>query len=41
VDEEGVVVADVEGELADGLKEGQALDVAGGAADFGDDHVAV
>ena len=40
VDEEDVFRADLEGELADGLEEGQALDVARGAADLGDDDVA-
>ena len=39
VDEDGVVVPDFERELADGFEERQPLDVAGGAADLGDDHV--
>ena len=34
-----VVVADFQREFADGLQKRQALDVAGRAADFGDDHV--
>ncbi len=34
-----VVPPDVEAELADGLEERQALDVADGPADLGDDHV--
>jgi len=34
-----VVVADFERELADRFKERQAFDVAGRAADFGDDDV--
>ena len=41
VDVDAVFAADVEGELADGLEEGQALDVADGAADLGDDDVDV
>ena len=36
---EHVVAADVLAELADRLEEGQALDVAHGAADLGDEHV--
>ncbi len=36
---EHVLAADVLAELADGLEEGQALDVADGAADLGDEHV--
>ena len=40
MDEKRVVLADFERELADGLEERQALDVAGRAADLGDDHVA-
>ena len=39
VQENGVVVADFQRELADGFQERQALDVAGRAADFGDDDV--
>ena len=39
VHENGVVVAHLQRELADGLQERQPLDVAGRAADFGDDHV--
>ena len=39
VHEDDVVVPDFEREFADGFEERQALDVAGGAADFGDDHV--
>ena len=39
VDETGVADAGFQRELADGLEERQALDVAGGAADFGDDDV--
>ena len=35
----GVAAADFERELADGFEERQPLDVAGGAADFGDDDV--
>ncbi len=41
VDVQAVVLADVEGELADRFEERQALDVADGAADLGDDHVHV
>ena len=41
VDVEAVLLADVERELADGFEERQALDVADGAADLGDDHVHV
>ena len=41
VDEETVLTADVEGVLADRFEEGQAFDVADGAADFGDDDVDV
>ena len=41
VDVQAVLLADVEGELADRLQERQALDVADGAADLGDDHVHV
>ena len=40
VDVEDVVAAAVPAELADGLEEGQALDVADGAADLADQHVA-
>lgn len=39
--EEHVVTADLVANLADGLQEGQRLDVADGAADLGDDHVHV
>ena len=39
VQENRVVVADFEREFADGFQERQALDVAGRAADFGDDDV--
>ena len=39
VDVERVLAADVLAELADGLEEGQALDVADGAADLDDDDV--
>ena len=41
VDEEAVPAADVDGELADRLEEGQRLDVAHRAADLGDDDVDV
>ncbi len=41
VDVQAVLLADVEGELADGFQERQAFDVADGAADLGDDHVDV
>ena len=41
VDVHAVVLADVEGELADRLEERQALDVADRAADLGDDDVDV
>ena len=41
MDVEHVAPADVVAELADGLQEGQALDVAHRAADLGDDHVDV
>ena len=41
VDVEAVVLADVEGELADRFEERQPFDVADGAADLGDDHVHV
>ena len=41
VDVEAVLLAHVEGELADGLQERLALDVAHRAADLGDDHVDV
>ena len=41
VDVQAVVLADVEGELADGFEERQPFDVADGAADLGDDHVDV
>ena len=41
VDVQAVLLADVEGELADRFQERQALDVADGAADLGDDHVDV
>ena len=34
-----VVVADLENELADGFQKRQSLDVAGRAADFGDQHI--
>jgi hypothetical protein len=39
VEENGIVVADFEGEFANGFEKRQSLDVAGGAADFGDDNV--
>ena len=39
MDEQHVVPVDLPLELADGLDEGLPLDVADGAADFGDDHV--
>ena len=39
VDENAVLRADLEGELAQRFQERQALDVAGGAADLGDEHV--
>ena len=41
VDVEDVLAPDVLAELADGLEERQALDVAHGAADLGDEHVHV
>ena len=41
VDEGDILMADLVLELAQGLEEGQALDVTGRAADFGDDHVHV
>ena len=41
VDVEAVLLADVEGELANRLEERQALDVADRAADFGDHDVDV
>ena len=41
VDVQAVLLADVEGELADRLEERQPLDVADRAADLGDDHVHV
>ena len=41
VDVQAVLLAHVEGELADRLQEGLALDVAHRAADLGDDHVHV
>ena len=41
VDVQAVLLADVEGELADRFQERQALDVADRAADLGDDHVHV
>ena len=41
VDVQAVLLADVEGELADRFEERQPLDVADGAADLGDDHVHV
>jgi hypothetical protein len=40
VDVEDVAMADFVPELADGLQEGQALNIAHGAADLGDDDVA-
>ena len=39
VEEDGVVVANLEGEFANGFEKREALDVAGGAADFGDDNI--
>ncbi len=39
VDEQGVFAAQIAAELADGLDEGQSLDVADGAADLDDGHV--
>ena len=39
VHEHHVAVPGFERELADGFEKGQAFDVAGGAADFGDDDV--
>ena len=39
VDVAAVVAALLQTHLTDGLKEGLALDVAGGAADLGDDHI--
>ena len=39
MDEEAVLTADIDGELADGFDERQAFDVADGAADFDDRHV--
>jgi len=41
VDVHHVVAPDLVSELADRLQEGEALDVADGAADLGDDHVDV
>ena len=39
MNEQGVVLALLQADLTRGLQKGLALDVAGGAADFGDDHV--
>ena len=41
VDKQGIFLPHLLGHLADGLQEGLALNVAGGAADFRDDHVGV
>ena len=41
MDVEAVLLAHVEGELADGFEEGLAFDVPDRAADFADDHVHV
>ncbi len=41
VDEQAVLAADIDAELADRLQEGQTLDVADGAADLDDGHVGV
>src|SRR5262249_9402454 len=41
VDVQAILLADIEGELADGLEKGQPLDVADGAADLGDDNIDV
>ena len=41
VDEDGVVAAQLLAHLADGFEEGQRFDVADGAADLDDGHVAV
>ena len=41
MDEDGVVRPLLQGKLADGFEERQSLDVAGGAADLGDEHVRV
>ena len=41
MDVQAVLLADIEGELADRFEERQPLDVADGAADLGDDHVHV
>ena len=39
MDEAAVLLALLEAHLTDGLEEGLALDVAGGAADLGNDHI--
>ena len=39
MDVAAVVAALLQTHLTDGLKEGLALDIAGGAADLGDDHI--
>ena len=39
VDEDGVLLAHLVAELPDGLQEGQAFDIADGAADLDDGHV--
>ena len=41
MDEAAVLLALLEAHLTDGLKEGLALDVAGGAADLSDDHISL
>ena len=41
MDEAAVLLALLEAHLTDGLEEGLALDVAGGAADLSDDHVSL
>ena len=39
MDEAAVVAALLQAHLPDGLQEGLALDIAGGAADLGNDHI--
>jgi len=39
VNENGVVISDFQREFADGFEERQSFDIAGGAADLGDDDV--
>ncbi|GAI29202.1 unnamed protein product [marine sediment metagenome] len=39
MDVEDIAAAQVQAHLADGFQEGEAFDIADGAADFGDDHI--